>query len=184
MKSLGKIFNGTLRDTAALKATSRELGTWLVAVDKSGLPGKFKAWIYQHGILPRLIWPLLVYDIPLTTIDGLERKASGYLRRWLGLPLSLSSKALYGNKNKLQLPFSSLSEEFMVTCAREVLLYRDSSDTKFSLAGIEVRTGRKWRAQEAVDQAEVRLHHRMLVGAVALGRAGLGNNTRLQFNKV
>ncbi|KAK0145691.1 hypothetical protein N1851_015413 [Merluccius polli] len=140
-------------------------------------------WIYQHGILPRLLWPLLVYDVPLTTVEGLERKVSGYLRRWLGLPQSLSSIALYGNKNKLRLPFSSLSEEFMVTRAREVLLYRDSSDTKVSSAGIEVRTGRKWRAQDAVDQAEARLRHSVLMGAVASGRAGLGSNTRPQYNK-
>jgi len=45
----------------------------------------------------------------------------------------------------------------MVTLSREVLLYRDSSYIKVSSAGIEVRTGRKWKAQEAVDQAESRL---------------------------
>ena len=154
-----------------------------MAVDKSGLPGKFKAWIYQHGILPRLLWPLLVYDVPLTTVEGFERKVSGYLRRWLGLPRSLSSIALYGCENKLRLPFSSLTEEFMVTRAREVLLYRDSSDTKVSSAGIEVRTGRKWKAQDAVEQAEARLRHSVLVGAVASGRAGLGSNPRPQYNK-
>ncbi len=62
----------------------------------------------------------------------------------MGLPGSISSKALYESKNKLQLPFSSL-DEFMVSRAREVM-YRESTDTKASSAGIEVRTGRKWRA--------------------------------------
>ena len=126
VKSLGKIFDCTLKDTAALRATTEELGTWLTAVDKSGLPGKFKAWIYQHGILPRLLWPLLVYDVPMTTVECFERKVSCFLRKWLGLPRSLSSIALYGKNNKLKLPFSSLTEEFMVTRAREVLLYRDT----------------------------------------------------------
>ncbi|XP_061589349.1 uncharacterized protein LOC133454644 [Cololabis saira] len=183
VKSLGKIYDCTLKNTAALQATSEELGSWLKAVDKSGLPGKFKAWIYQHGILPRLLWPLLVYDVPMTTVECFERKVSSFLRKWLGLPRSLSSIALYGRNNKLKLPFSSLMEEFMVTRAREVLLYRDSSDTKVSSAGIEVRTGRKWRAQEAVDQAESRLRHSELVGKVASGRAGLGSNPRPSYNK-
>ncbi|XP_049897834.1 uncharacterized protein LOC126388657 [Epinephelus moara] len=178
VKSLGKIYDCTLKDTAALQATSEELGTWLTAVDKSGLPGKFKAWIYQHGILPRLLWPLLVYDVPLTTVECFERKVSCFLRKWLGLPRSLSSIALYGRNNKLKLPFSSLTEEFMVTRAREVLLYRDSSDVKVSSAGIEVRTGRKWKAHEAVNQAEFRLQHSELVGTVASGRSGLGSNPR------
>ncbi|XP_062387675.1 uncharacterized protein LOC134076569 [Sardina pilchardus] len=183
VKSLGKMFDSTLKDTAALQATSSELGTWLSAVDKSGLPGKFKAWIYQHGILPRLLWPLLVYEVPLTTVEVFERRISQHLRRWLGLPRSLSSIALYGCKNKLQLPFSSLSEEFMVTRAREVLLYRDSNDTKVSSAGIEVRTGRKWKACEAVKLAERRLQHGELVGTVASGRAGLGSSPRPVYSK-
>lgn len=57
--------------------------------------------------------------------------------------MSISSIALYGHTNKLQLPFPSLTEEFEVTKAREVLLYRDSADKRVSSAGIMVRTGRK-----------------------------------------
>ncbi|XP_073731592.1 uncharacterized protein [Misgurnus anguillicaudatus] len=183
VKSLGKIYDCSLKDTAAIQTTTNQLGSWLMAVDKSGLPGKYKAWIYQHGILPRLLWPLLVYDVPITTVEGFERKVSSFLRKWLGLPRSLSDIALYGRKNKLKLPFSSLKEEFMVTRAREVLLYRDSSDIKVSSAGIEVRTGRKWKAHEALEMAESRLRHGVLVGAVESGRAGLGSNQTPRFNK-
>uniref|UniRef100_UPI003AAED46F uncharacterized protein n=1 Tax=Centroberyx gerrardi TaxID=166262 RepID=UPI003AAED46F len=50
--------------------------------------------------------------VPMTTVEGFERKTSHFLHRWLGLPRSLSSIALYGHKNKLRLPFSSLTEEF------------------------------------------------------------------------
>nr|XP_061785060.1 uncharacterized protein LOC133576095 [Nerophis lumbriciformis] len=183
VKSLGKIFDSTLKDKAAVQSAHVELKTWLSAVDKSGLPGKFKAWIYQHGILPRILWPLLIYEVPVTIVEGFERNISQHLRRWLGLPKSLSSIALYGNTNKLQLPFTGLTEEFKVTRAREVFLYRDSSDTRVSSAGIKVRTGRKWKAQEAVDQAEARLRHGVLVGAVAVGRAGLGSHTRPRYDK-
>ncbi|XP_038147774.1 uncharacterized protein LOC119787807 [Cyprinodon tularosa] len=184
VKSLGKLFTGDLKDTAARQATSTNLNQWLLAVDKSGLPGKFKAWIYQHNILPRLLWPLLMYEIPLTTVEGFERKISQYLRRWLGLPRSLSSIALFGHGTKLTLPLSSVSEEFKVARAREVLLYRDSTDGKVSSAGIEVRTGRKWRAKVAVERAEARLRHSTMVGTVATGRAGLGSNPKPCYNRV
>ncbi len=40
-------------------------------------------------------------------------------------------------------------------------------------AGIVVRTGRKWRAAEAVQQAETRLKHKAILGTMAQGRAGL-----------
>jgi len=104
-------------------------------------------------------------------------RISRFLRRWLGLPRSLSSIALYGHNNKLKLPMSSLSEEFMVTRSREVLQYRESRDPKVAQAGIEVRTGRKWRAAVTVDDAESRLRQRLLVGSVAHGKAGLGSRT-------
>lgn len=68
-----------------------------------------------------------------------------------------------------------MEEEFKVTRAREVLLYRDSSDPKVATAGIEMRTGWKWKAEEAVRQAESRVHHKRLVGVVTRGRAGLGS---------
>ncbi|XP_063080140.1 uncharacterized protein LOC134470047 [Engraulis encrasicolus] len=183
VKSLGKLFTGDLKDTRARQTASDDLNQWLSAVDKSGLPGKFKAWIYQHNILPRLLWPLLMYEIPVTTVESFERKISQHLRRWLGLPRSLSSIALFGHGTKLQLPFSSVTEEFKVARAREVLLYRDSSDGKVSSAGVEVRTGRKWRAHDAVERAEARLRHSTLVGTVATGRAGLGSIPKPCFSK-
>ncbi|KAK0148843.1 hypothetical protein N1851_010754 [Merluccius polli] len=182
VKSLGKVFDCSLKDTAAIHATNLELEAWLATVDKSGLP-KFKAWIYQHGILPRILWPLLIYEVPISTIEGFERRVSRFLRKWLGLPRSLSSIALYGQNNKLKLPISSLNEEFKVGRAREVLQYRESQDPKVSQAGIEVRTGRRWRAAEAVDVAESRLRHRALVGTVTNGRAGLGSSTTPRYNK-
>ncbi|KAK7915664.1 hypothetical protein WMY93_011425 [Mugilogobius chulae] len=175
VKSLGKVFDSSLKDTESIKVTIASLDTWLKAVDRSGLPGKFKAWIYQHGVLPRILWPLLIYEVPITTIETLERKISSHLRRWLGLPKSLSSIALYGRSNKLQLPLKSLEEEYKVSKTRVVLQYKDSEDSMVSNAGIEVKTGRKWRAEEAVQQAESRLHFSKLVGAVTRGRAGLGS---------
>ncbi|TWW81809.1 hypothetical protein D4764_01G0016240 [Takifugu flavidus] len=175
VKSLGKVFNSSLRDSDALLQAKADLRSWLTAIDKSGLPGKFKTWIYQHGVLPRLLWPLLVYELPMSTVEMLEQIISQFLRRWLGLPRSLSSIALYGHSTMLQLPISGLSEEFMVTRARELMMYQDSSDTKVATAGILVKTGRKWKAQKAVDRAGARLQHNILVGNTAVGWAGLAS---------
>ncbi|XP_053183947.1 LOW QUALITY PROTEIN: uncharacterized protein LOC128367182 [Scomber japonicus] len=172
--SLGKVFDCSLRDTASVQTTIKRLETWLSTVDKSGLPGRFKAWLYQHGILPRILWPLLVYEVTMSIVETLERKISCYLRRWLGLPRSLTSAALYGRSNKLQLPINSLEEEIRVSRTREALVYRDSKDSRVAAAGIVVRTGRKWKAQEGLELAESRLRHKALLGTVASGRAGLG----------
>lgn len=74
---------------------------------------------------------------------------------------------MYGRTNKLRLPFSSLTEEFMVTRAREVLLWRGK---KVSSAGIEGRTGRTWNPNPNPRQS-TRLRHRQLVGMDPMGRS-------------
>ncbi|KAL0148307.1 hypothetical protein M9458_056369 [Cirrhinus mrigala] len=61
-------------------------------------------------------------------------------------------------------------------------MYRDSRDIKVTAAGILVKTGRKWQAQEAVTKAEVRLRHKTLVGSVATGRAGFGCFPRPRYD--
>lgn len=56
-----------------------------------------------------------------------------------------------------------------------MLQYRESKYPKVSQAGIGVKTGRKWRTQEAMEQGKSWLHHKDLVGTVATCRAGLGS---------
>ena len=94
IKSLGKTFNSSLKDTAEKQKTIKDLDEWLTKIEKSELPGRFKAWFFQHAVLPRILWPLLVYDIPITTVESLERAISNRLRRWLGLPRCLNGAAL------------------------------------------------------------------------------------------
>ena len=183
VKSLGKIFDTTLRDTNAVRNAVGDLELWLIRVDKSSLPGRFNAWTYQHAVLPRILWPLFVYDSSMTIVEAMERKINNYLQRWLRFPRSLSSAALYGSSNALQLPFKGLMEEFVVSRMREVMLFRDSKDPKVATAGIEVRTGRKWRAKKELGNAEKRLRLKALVGMVAIGRAGLGYFPCTQIHK-
>ncbi|KAK7913726.1 hypothetical protein WMY93_013937 [Mugilogobius chulae] len=57
------------------------------------------------------------------------------------------------------------------------------NDSKVARAGIEVRTGRKWKAHDAVAQAEARLKHSELTGTLAHGRAGFGSNTKPIYSK-
>ena len=147
IKSLGKTFNSSLKDTAAKQKTINDLEEWLTKIDKSGLPGRFKAWLFQHAVLLRILWPFLIYDILITTVESLEGAISNWLRRWLGLPRCLSGAALYGNSNALRLPCSSFMEEFKITKTRELLQYAESKDPKVAAAGIQIRYGRKWSAK-------------------------------------
>lgn len=77
---------------------------------------------------------------------------SSFPWKWLGLPRSLTSSALYGTSNTLLLPFRDLREEFKVAPTREVLQYRGSRDCKVSRACTEVRTRGKKKSAGVVEE--------------------------------
>ncbi|XP_053395771.1 uncharacterized protein LOC128555950 [Mercenaria mercenaria] len=174
IKCLGKWYDASLKDANNIQRIKNQLQEGLKQIDQTGLPGKFKAWLFQHGLLPRLMWPLMLYEIATSTVEGLERTVSRYLRRRFGVPPSFSNIGLYSRTNQLQLPLSSLVEEFKVAKTRLVVTLKESKDDLIRKAGIETRTGRKWSASQAVSQAESRLQHKDIVGTTAVGRQGLG----------
>ncbi|XP_035683116.1 uncharacterized protein LOC118420431 [Branchiostoma floridae] len=174
IKSLGKKFDATLGDKNNVKDFKPLVREGLKAIENSDLPGRYKVWCYQYGLLPRTVWPMSMYNIPLTVVEEVERAVSRHLRKWLGVPPGLTSVGLYSKSAKLQLPLSSMEEEFKVTKARAQVMLQQSRDEKVSQAGIELRSGRKWTATEAVSNAASRLRHKDIVGIIAQGRRGLG----------
>ena len=144
MKCLGKWFDASLKDKDAIWKLKEQLEIGLKNIDKSSLPCKYKIWIYQNGLLSRLIWPLTLCEVPPSTVETLERAINKFLRQWLGLSPSFTAMGLYTTSRKLQLTVSSLVEDFKVANARLLLTWKDSPDDKISGAGIELRTGRKW----------------------------------------
>ncbi|KAI8513308.1 hypothetical protein Bbelb_099470 [Branchiostoma belcheri] len=174
IKSLGKKFDLTLGDKNNIREFKEQVEKGLKAIEQSKLPGKFKAWCYQYGLLPRISWPMTKYDISLTTVEEVERKISRHLRKWLGLPPSFTRIGLYCRTSRLQLPFTSAVEEFKVCKTRAFVTLESSSDENVSKAGVVLRTGRKWSVEKAVEEARSNLRHRDIVGVVAQGRLGLG----------
>jgi hypothetical protein len=183
IKCLGKWFDASLKDKEAITGLQEQTVQGLKRINRSWLPGKFKVWMYQNGLLPRLLWPLMLYEVPTTAVEALERIISKHLRRWLGVPPSFTGLGLYTSSGKLQLPISSLVEEFKVAKARLLMTLNNSPDECISRAGIELRTGRKWSVSQAVDVAKNRLVHQDIVGTTNTGRQGLGMQIRESWSK-
>ena len=180
VKSLGKWYDETLGDAVNKKNVENQVTEWLNRVDKTGLPGKFKAWVYQHGFLPRVMWPLMLYEFPMTTVETMERRINAHLRKWLGVPRGFTSIGLYSRTSELQLPLSSLVEEFKVAKCRLVMTLRDSQDEKIRRAGVVTRTGRKWAASNAIKKAEDMMEIRDIIGNVCSNRQGLGYSAKFK----
>ncbi|XP_060929417.1 uncharacterized protein LOC133003646 [Limanda limanda] len=92
-------------------------------------------------------------------VEKLERLVSSYARKWLGLPRCLSSIGLYG-KGVVELPISSLAEEYKCAKVRLEMMLLDSSDPFVAQAAPILATGRKWTPLEATKQAKAALKHR------------------------
>ena len=88
----------------------------LTKIDKSLLE-KCKLSCYQHGLLPRLSWLMLMYDIStiLSAIERIQKLINRWLQRWLGVPQRFSEINLYSTTYKLQLPLNLVVEECKVT---------------------------------------------------------------------
>ena len=112
----------------------------------------------------------------------MQRHISKYLRKWLGVPPCFSNVGLYSGTGALQLPLSSLEEEFKVGKARLHLMLRDSPDEIVRHVNPEVKSGTKWSAHNAVEQAEGSLKIKDIIGATQTGRQGLGITTHRWFS--
>ena len=177
VKSLGRWYTEDLRDTKRVEETSKQINEGLNSIDKCGLPGKLKLWCLQYGLMPRIMWPLTVYEVAMTHVEAMERSINRRVKKWLGVPCSLTNVAIHSKCTKLILPTRSLVEEYKVTKARSYMTLRDSNDPIVKCIQPDVKSGRKWTASTAVEEAESRLKHKEMVGATQVGRQGLGLTT-------
>ncbi|GFN79314.1 reverse transcriptase [Plakobranchus ocellatus] len=110
-KSLGRWYDSSMKHTRRGAETLELASESLLAIIKCGLQGKFKIWCLQFMFIPKLLWPLLVYDIYPTTVEAIEGKINK--RKWLGVPPpGLSDVAMYCRKAKLKLPMKSILEDY------------------------------------------------------------------------
>jgi Reverse transcriptase (RNA-dependent DNA polymerase) len=174
VKSLGRWYKYPVSDRGRSKEFSDLAESGLRAIDRAPVRGKWKCWCYHHVLLPRLLWPLLVYEIPLSRVEAVEKRINGFLRKWLGVPRCLSSIALYNKSMCLQLPFTSLAEEYKVGKVRLHLMLSTSADRVTRMVEPELGTGKIWSVVEAVKDAESRVRFEGIKGNVQIGKSGLG----------
>ena len=146
----------------------------LSKIDRTQIQGKFKVWIAQFMLIPKLLWPLLVYEIGLSTVERVEKMINRFTRKWLGLPPGLTNVALYSRRAKLRLPMKSVVEEYKVGKVRLQAMLELSGDCSIKEAKVQLKTGRKWKTVDALTEAEERVKFQEVAGASQVGRHGLG----------
>lgn len=135
---------------------------WLRKIEGSGLPGNFKAWLFQHGLLPRLAWLLMISKARMTSVEGMEERVNKHFRKCLGVPPSFMSVGLYIQSSQLQPWWKS-------TKYRALMMFCDSGDVKVRGSGVTTRSGRKWAADTSMAKEESVLKLKDIIGHVCLG---------------
>ena len=184
VKSLGRWYAGTLSDRSRGVEVMKQAEDGLKAIDRTKLPGKHKIWCLQFALYPRLAWPLSMYEIALSRVEMIEKKCSSYIRKWLGLPRMTNTSALYRQKGALQLPITSITEIYKAGKVRTVMMLRESKDKEIRDNPPDVKSARKWKAEEATDEILSILEQRDIVGSVQTDRVGLGNGDFRPFKKM
>ena len=179
VKSLGRCYEDRLSDRHKGMEIYRQAEDSLKSINKTKLGGKYKVWCLQYGLYPRLQWPLMIYEVEASRVERIEQRCSVYIRKWLKLPETINNTALYGKKQQLTLPIPSIFEEYKAGKVRTVMMLRYSKDDKISENPPEVRTFRKWNAEDEVSEAISRLRHQDIIGSTQTVRSGLGVT---QFN--
>ena len=176
VRFLGGTIDGSISDRKVIDELDQKLSDGLKLIDKSFFNGAQKLWILQHLLIPRIQWPLLIYEVSMSHVMSLEQKLSSYIRKWLRLHRSTSNICFYSSSSPCPLPIKSLTAILKSCKISGHLLLRDSKDPLVSANSTELKSG-NWKVSKAVEAAESELHFQKIRGPLQFGKAGLGVTT-------
>ncbi|GFR94466.1 reverse transcriptase [Elysia marginata] len=90
---------------------------------------------------------------------------------------------MYCRKSKLKLPMKSMLEEYKCGKVRLVTMLGDSDDSVLKTAQPSIKTGRKWKVAEAIDEAKECLKMKEVIGQTQTDRKGTGSSSVKWWSK-
>ena len=116
-------------NTTARTSILAGLKLMLEAVDGTPFTRRQKLLLYKAGVCPRLTWPLLISELPLSWVERqVDALSTRYLKRWAGLAKSANTAILYlpQSMGGLNLPPpSTLHMKLQVSRQSQLLTSRD-----------------------------------------------------------
>ena len=77
-------------------------------VSNANLSGFKKLWIYQHYVLARISWPLMIYDFDRFYIRNLDKITIAMLKKWSGIGQTVDTGLLFRSRSNFGLGLTSL----------------------------------------------------------------------------
>ena len=148
----------------------------LSATDKSHFTGMEKLWILEGLFIPRIQWPLLIYEIPISLAFKLEQKVSVFIRKWLHLHHLTSSLCFYSSVSLCPSPIKSLSSALKASKISGHSPLRSSQNPLASGCVAKLQTG-TWNVEDAVLSCKNDIKFNQVCGNSHHNRHGIGYST-------
>ena len=104
--------------------TIEKLQSLLALVDGTKLVGWMKLWLYNHYIVTKLSWYLMMYDFSFSFVSSLEKQARRYLKKWSGLARCANVQVLYQTHRNKGLNLKNVVTFFKQMQLTKLLLIR------------------------------------------------------------
>ena len=152
VRFLGRTIDFIVSDKHSVEKFVTEVLSGLKSIDNSSHKGIHKAWILQNMLIPRLRWPLLIYEISISVVNCIEHKISSFLRKWLNIHHSTTNICLHSSTLPCPLPLKNRISILKSTKVSGHLLLRESADKQISKSASQLKYG-FWNVAEAVVDA-------------------------------
>lgn len=163
-KFLGRWIGVDLEEQGVQRLISTEYRKLLDKTDALRLDGLIKLWIYQHIILAKISWGLMVHDLPISAIKELQQNTNVYLKKWCGVTRSADPGILYRPKEHLGLGLTSLTTHYKKMQIVKCHLCKNSEDAEIRMlyeqkAEREKHLRTRWKATKELSKAEEVVSH-------------------------
>ena len=179
-KELGRWISVDLSEEKVKTEIRRRLTEDLETVERCGVNGLCKLYLYEHFVVRRMSWVFLVHDLSLSFARDLDKVVIRHLKRWAGLYRSSDVGSLFRLRKHLGLQLTSVEYHFEHLQLVKCCLLESSKDETVQ-AIYKRRTERvrdftsRWSAPNELKKLEPVVEHSFCY-AGQTGHAGLGAN--------
>jgi hypothetical protein len=100
----------------------------LEKVDLSGVNGPSKLWLYEHFVVSKLSWVVLVHDLSVSFAQGLDKKVIPRLKSWAGLFRGSDLGTLFRRREHLGLQLTRITHCYKHMQLVKCCLLQNSND--------------------------------------------------------
>ena len=145
VKFLGCILDGSISDRYLLDELEKKLISGLGIIDKSFCNGSQKLWILQQPLIPKIQWPLLIYEV---LISHTTKNFSIHQEMVTSAYVKIISALLFQSFT-MSFPINSLTSVLKSAKISGHLLLPDSEDPLVATCLPQLKT-ESWHEEEAV----------------------------------